>query len=640
MDLNAQIFKLLGGARRLDSGEQTGTLTLEELQKHDHGKVVAHAVKAAANTIDLVERYQPDCDYLAMLATANGYVEFLAGIGIVTEAFAEQFAKAVDQNLSIAMTKMTSEERQRELVMGEEQYTYLVGSGADASANEPAKRMAGDDLSHLFVTPQRARNRARYGSESDDDDELEDDLNVPTGPDFKKSDVREVKTAMQAPGDADEEAVSRYDQGPGLYDGLTEMGRWVTANDLRDDLLSKDRWLSFVRMVTGTFTGATLLSAGTIVVVASLDMIPWPVRAGMIGLGGLGLRYAARRGQSGARSAARARGGDFGAFAATLIVQGGQQVLTDLIMAYQATLRPTRIAGGPLGWLAEKFAIHLGPSLARLPDPIGRWMGNSDIALGEVRLSNTADAAAYAKRVIQDPWMRSLVTSLFANRYYLAGATVAGSLFYYFVPHHSTKYVPNRQRYYLGINSAKTFKRLKKDRDGELKNINDLIGLIRPGPDVAADPGDPPAVRAAAQADRRARNLEHAQLNARRVGISNRLAQILKDREDVTITPTPAAAIAPRPFQPPPPPPPGAPPPVLPPCPRNPRGPGAREGAPDLEKACCDVEALVLRYRVVCVEIQQLDLDVRARLAAHNIQINSCYGDVSVVDEVFAKLRL
>jgi len=636
MELNAQIFKLLGGARRLESGEQAGTLTLEELKRHDHGKVVAHAVKAAAKTSDLVERYQPDCEYLAQLAAANGYVEFLAGIGIVTEAFAEQFAKAVDQNLSIAMTKMTSEERQRELVMGEEQYTYLVGSGADASADEPAKRMAGDDLSHLFVTPQRARNRARYGSESDDDDELEEDLNVPTTPVFKQPDAREVKTAMQAPGDADEEAMSRYDQGPGLYDGLTEMGRWVTANDLRDDLLSKDRWMSFVRMVTGTFTGATLLSAGTIVVVAALDMIPWPVRAGMIGLGGLGLRYAARRGQSGARTQARARGGDFGAFAATLIVQGGQQVLTDLINAYQVTLRDGRVQQG-LGWVREQIAIHVGPHLARIPGFIGRWMGDHRVALGEVRLSNAAGVAAYAKRVLENPWMRTLVTTLAANRYFLAGATVAGSLFYYFVPHHATKYVPNRQKYYLGINSAKTFERLKGKRDAQLKNINDLIGLVRPGPDVAANPGDPPAVRAAALAARRARSLEHARLNAHRVGISNRLAQIVSDREAVTKDPTPAAVIAPQPFQPAPP---GAPPPVLPPCPRNPRGPGAVAGAPDLEKACCDVEALVLRYRVVCVEIERLELDVRASLAANNIQINSCYGNVSVVDEVFAQLRL
>jgi hypothetical protein len=638
MDLNEQIFKLLGGARRLESDEQTETLTLEELKKHDHGKVVAHAVKAAANTIDLVERYQPDCEYLAQLATANGYVEFLAGIGIVTEAFAEQFAKAVDQNLSIAMTKMTSEERQRELVMGEEQYTYLVGAGASASANEPAKRVAGDDLSHLFVTPQRARNRAQYESESDDDDDgLEDVPDVPMTPVFKKPGVREVKTAMQAPGDADEEAVSRYDQGPGLYDGLTEMGRWVTANDLRDDLLSKDRWLSFVRMVTGTFTGATLLSAGTIVVVSALDMIPWPVRAGMVGLGGLGLRYAARRGQSGARTEARARGGDFGAFTATLIVQGGQQVLTDLIMAYQVTLRPARVGGGPLAWLSEQIARYAGPYFARIPWGIGERMGDPGIALGEVRLSNTSGVAPYAKRVLETPWMRTLVTTLAANRHFLAGATVAGSLFYYFIPHHATKYVPNRQKYYLGINSAKTFKRLKKDRDDELKNINDLIGLIRPGPDVAADPGDPAAVRAAALEARRARNLEHAQLNARRVGISNRLARILRDREAVTKDPTPAAVIAPQPFQPAPP---GAPPPVLPPCPRNPRGPGAREGAPDYEKACCDVEALVVRYRVVCVEIEQLELDVRGSLAANNIQINSCYGNVSVVDEVFAKLRL
>ena len=639
MDLNEQIFKLLGVGRRLEGGEQAGTLTLEELKKHDHGKVVAHAVKAAANTIDLVERYQPDCEYLAQLATANGYVEFLAGIGIVTEAFAEQFAKAVDQNLSIAMTKMTSEERQRELVMGEEQYTYLVGAGASASANEPAKRVAGDDLSHLFVTPQRARNRAQYESESDDDDDgLEDVPDVPMTPVLKKPGVREVKTAMQAPGDADEEAVSRYDQGPGLYDGLTEMGRWVTANDLRDDLLSKDRWLSFVRMVTGTFTGATLLSAGTIVVVAALDMIPWPVRAGMIGLGGLGLRYAARRGQSGARTEARARGGDFGAFTATLIVQGGQQVITDLIMAYQATLRPARVGGGPMAWLRDQIATHLGPIFAQLPWYLGGgYFQDPETGLAYVRLSNAAEVAPYATRVLKTPWMRTLVTTLAANRYFLAGATVAGSLFYYFIPHHATKYVPNRQKYYLGINSAKTFKRLKKDRDDELKNINDLIGLIRPGPDVAADPGDPAAVRAAALEARRARNLEHAQLNARRVGISNRLARILRDREAVTKDPTPAAVIAPQPFQPAPP---GAPPPVLPPCPRNPRGPGAREGAPDYEKACCDVEALVIRYRVVCVEIEQLELDVRGSLAANNIQINSCYGNVSVVDEVFAKLRL
>lgn len=627
MDLNAQIFKLLGGARRLESGEQAGTLTLEELQKHDHGKVVAHAVKAAANTIDLVERYQPDCEYLAQLATANGYVEFLAGIGIVTEAFAEQFAKAVDQNLSIAMTKMTSEERQRELVMGEEQYTYRVGSGASADANEPAKRMAGDDLSHLFVTPQRARSRAHDESESDDDDD--DGL-----------DVREGKTAMQAPGDADEEAVSRYDRGPGLYDGLTEMGRWVTANDLEDDLLSKDRWLSFVRMVTGTFTGATLLSAGTIVVVAALDMIPWPVRAGMIGLGGLGLRYAARRGQSGARTEARARGGDFGAFVATLIVQGGQQVLTDLIRAYQVTLRDARIMGGPMAWLREQIAIYAGPYLAAIPGPIGRWMGNPGIALGEVRLSNAAEVAAYAKRVLQTPWMRSLVTALAASRHFLAGATIAGSLYYYFIPHHATKYVPNRQRYYLGINSAKTFKRLKEKRDNELKKISDLIGLLRPGPDIVAPPGAGAVARAAVHVARQGRNTEYTTLNARRVGISTRLAQILDDREAVTIGPTPAAAIARPPFRPAPPAPPGAPPPVLPPCPRIPRGPGAREGAPDLEKACCDVEALVIRYRVVCVEIEQLERDARQSLRMNNIQINSCYGNVSVVDEVFAKLRL
>jgi hypothetical protein len=324
-----------------------------------------------------------------------------------------------------------------------------------------------------------------------------------------------------------------------------------------------------------------------------------------------------------------------------MIVYSGQQVISELVKAYLTTLRPTPLGAGGQAYFREAWTKYVGPYLAAIPGPVGRWMGNPGRALAQVRLSNAASShEAWAKRIFADPFMRSIVTLMGANRFFLAGATIAGSLYYYMIPHHATKYVPNRQRYYLGINSAKTFKRLKAKRDEELKDINDIIKLIRPGPDVAAPAGAGAAVRAAAQAARNARIQAYAGFHARRVGISGRLSQILRDREAVTIDPTPAAVIAIPPFRPAPPAPPGAPPPVLPPCPRNPRGPDASAGKPDLEKACCDVEALVIRYRVVCVEIQQLELDVRASAAANGIQINSSAAGFSVVDEVFAQLSL
>lgn len=616
MDLNAQAYKLLSGA--------------QGPKAHTREQVIAEAVKAAVNTSVRVERYQPDCEYLAQLETANGYVQFLAGVGIVTEGFAKDFAYAADRNMTIAMTKMTSEERQRELVMREKQYAYVV---APPAASATPKRSSSANTSPLFVSPGSERKRQAKGSESDGSESSPKDSDGT----IKGGLFGGMKTAMQAPGDADEEAMSRYDQGPDLYDGLTEMGRWVTANDWKDDLLSKDRWLSFVRMVTGTVVGGTVLSVGTIVVVASLDMIPWPVRAGMMLLGGLGLRYGARRGQNRMRNEARARGGDFGHFLTTALVTGGQQVINDFIRALMVAQRATPLPANPVLWMAEKLAML--PGMQNVFDFFG-WGQAGAYQRAELRLVANQEVAGYVKRVLADPLIGPLVKGIAVHANFLAGLTVTAGLYYYMIPHHATKYVPNRQRYYLGINSAKTFKRLKKKRDDELKTINDLIGLIRPGPDVAAPPGAGAAVRAAAQAARNARTVAHAGFNARLVGISGHLARILRDREAVTIDPTPAAAIAIPPFRPAPPAPPGAPPPVLPPCPRNPRGPGASAGKPDLEKACCDVEALVIRYRVVCVEIEQLELDVRASCAANGIQINSSLAGFSVVDEAFAQLRL
>ena len=146
MDLDAQAYKLMQG----QAADAPVEVTLDELRKRDNRDVVAGGTMAFGTLVDRTERYQPDCEYLAELELANGYVIILQSMGIVTPEFAAKFADAVDYNVRTAMTKMTAEERENELVMREEQYVYVVPPSGDDAASKRSYDVVDIFLLHLM----------------------------------------------------------------------------------------------------------------------------------------------------------------------------------------------------------------------------------------------------------------------------------------------------------------------------------------------------------------------------------------------------------------------------------------------------------------------------------------------------------
>lgn len=238
MNLNENAYKLLRGRTNVDRSP----LTLEKLRAHSNDAYLQQFARIFADWHVRVETHKPDCEYLAHLETANAHVMMLEAIGVVTPAFAKRFKGAVDVNVEVAMGYMTPEAREAKLRPGARQYVYEI------QANDMSMDGAMASPSRYFVptTPKKQGSK----------------LNM---------DVDPMK--LSAPADPDEARVPAYDRGDGLYDGLTELGRWVVVNDDDNALLDKDRWKSFTRFVTGTYTNMALLSAGSIVVVAAADFI-------------------------------------------------------------------------------------------------------------------------------------------------------------------------------------------------------------------------------------------------------------------------------------------------------------------------------------------------------------------------------
>ena len=611
MDLDAQAYKLLQG--QAAAADAPVEVTLDELRKRDNRDVIAGGTLAFGTLVDRTERYQPDCEYLAELELANGYVIILQSMGIVTPEFAAKFADAVDYNVRTAMTKMTAEERENELVMREEQYVYVVPPSGDDSASKRSY----DVVDSIFVSPNKKSRAPSPFEEDTRDGATKLALDAPD----------QVPLGMEAE-DTDLARVPRYDRGEGVYEGLTKLGRWVASNDENDLILGLDRFKAFARFITGSTTAMTATAVGTLVVVASLDFLPWQARAVLLGASGVVLGIAGRR----TRSAMNLQtGGVTGGLVSVLtipMVAIGPS-LKDFIDALVVACTPVT----PSGWLDVRGWVMQGMEWAayNFPDKLARLLGlagqNGEVGRAQVRLMNAAMTHMHrVLEVLKHPWLLALIQGLVAWKQTLSLVAIAGGFYYYFGLHYAHRYVPGRQKHYLALNSVKAFKDAEKKARKKLERVGELIAQVKPTVGV----GGAMMRRMIAQ--------DQQALERRKAGISTRLASITSDREDLAIGTVAAADVWRRDH------------PGLrrrrgrndPSCPaRSPRGQAVNAGDPDYEKACCDVDALIQRFSAVEAEIEQLRVDAQAKLAQHNIPIASrAGGEISVVDEVFAKLHL
>ena len=236
-----------------------------------------------------------DCEYVATLEATNAYVAYLAGIGIVTEKFATKFAEAVELNKRAAMT-MTAEARQTKLSPGDTEEIYLI-----EPEDRPSKGARRGSYGDFFVSAKDS------GADVYDDGEL-----TPR--------TESASTGARLP---------VYDDFPGAYDDLEELGDWVTAGDDWDTLLSWDRIRSFGRFINGTHTNRAIVAAGTGIMLMGADFINPYVRAALFGGAAWALARSARRATAQAEDndlaewAAGLGAGGFATFAVAL-----QQALT------------------------------------------------------------------------------------------------------------------------------------------------------------------------------------------------------------------------------------------------------------------------------------------------------------------------
>ena len=416
----------------------------DELLAGDNSNAFLQAVRGYETMNNRVELLKPDCEYLAALEAANGYVVFLGGVGIVTADFVTSFTDAVDKNVRAAMT-MTAEARQTKLVMDNDQYVYSI---------LPNDKAVPDALAPLDTTVLPKSNN--------------------TSEDGPWTPATVITTMV----DADEDARPRYDRGDNLYEGLTEMGVWITRNGhRRNDLLSLDRWRSFARFVAGTSSATLLLATSSAIIVAGIDIIPWQVQVALIGIGALWIRRSARQVTAGR---ARNMATDVGAFA---VAGGAIGTVTatsrfkDFVTALQTALRrptgDTYMAAG-----------------RRLRERIAHAAGGEEAVHNDRLFRGAQEGDAGVRNVMNEDYSRWFLGLLLANRQAIAAALVAGNLYYYFGYHHANRYVPNRQRYYLAINSASVFERRWKQQTDVLKDITlslqklkRKVGQIRPGRD-------------------------------------------------------------------------------------------------------------------------------------------------------------
>lgn len=337
-----------------------------------------------------------DCDYVARLETANTQVAFLAGIGLYTEQFAADFAKAVADNKSAAM-KMTREARQTKLEIKEEPYLYLVA------------------LEDLPADQVMASARADKVKDSEDG-------------------TLTPMTFVEKPTGTLIEGVDTHS---GAYEGLTTMGRWVTANDQFGALLSADFHQAFWRFLTGTWENQALISAGASLWMVGADFMHPYLQSALIGASGLMFARAIRgvandNNRNGANNAGAYLGGLVGTAGITTIFH---------------TTRAIRIALTPRTWLQTITDIP------RLP-----WLQEFWAALFD-RHPYAARLALAGERVFtQDATLMQLLGTVIDKRHGMMYAISAMFVVYYSAGFYTHKYVPSRQQNYLRINNLDFFK--------------------------------------------------------------------------------------------------------------------------------------------------------------------------------------
>ena len=455
MNLNENAYKLLRGRTDVDRSP----LTLEKLRAHANDAYLKQFARIFVEWHARVEKHKPDCEYLVHLENANAHVMMLEAIGVVTPAFATRFAHAVDVNVEVAMNYMTPEAREAKLRPGARQYVYEIH--ADDMSMEGA--MASPGRHFVSATPKKKGSK----------------LNM---------DVDPMK--LSAPADPDEARVPAYDRGDGLYAGLTELGRWVVVNDDDNALLDKDRWKSFTRFVTGTHTNMALLGAGSIIVVAAADFIPTPLRLAMLGAGGFFLKRSARRALNG-RWRQQAEEGVGLAIAAGAI-EGARYGIQEIIVALQVALQePQPVPRGMIDRAMEYFFTNF------TREWYGDWyFGGGEDTAWNLRLATASERVREVNRVLQSSAVTRFLVGALANRHVLGVGVVGTTLLYYAGYHHSGRYIPNRQRYYLGINSAKRLKAQTKALRDRLDQTKDQIAVLN---------GRLPNVEEATEALRRAK---------------------------------------------------------------------------------------------------------------------------------------
>lgn len=456
MNLNENAYKLLRGRTDVDRSP----LTLEKLRAHSNDAYLQQFARIFAEWHVRVEKHKPDCEYLVHLENANAHVMMLEAIGVVTPAFAKRFTGAVDLNVEVAMAYMTPEAREAQLRPGARQYVYEI------KANDMPEDVAMASPSRYFVPSTPKKKGSGLAMDTD-------------------------PMKLSAPADPDEARVPVYDRGDGLYDGLTELGRWVVVNDDANALLDMDRWKSFARFVTGTYTNMALLSAGSIVVVAAADFIPTPLRLALLGAGGFFLKRSARRALNG-RWRQQAEDGVALVVAAGAL-EGVRLRIEDIVETLRVVLQDPE--PGPWGW-RQRFREWLATKMPR-EIPLFGYFGGGEDGVANERLATAAQRGVLAvKRVLESNRVTRFLVGALANRYVLGVGVVGATLLYYAGYHHSGRYIPNRQRYYLGINSAKRLKAQTQALRSRLDQSDDQIGVLR---------GRLPSVEDAKEALRRAK---------------------------------------------------------------------------------------------------------------------------------------
>ena len=540
MDVHDAAYRLLHSVKRAKSDDDGGSVDPdEELRAYLNGdsKEMWACYKALNGLHQRTSKVPIDCGYVATLETANAYVAYLAGIGIVTDKFAADFAEAVTLNKDAAMT-MTAEARQTKLSPGKKEELYLI-----ESEDRPSKRAPRASYGDFFVSGR--------GSSGDAD---EGELTPRT--EFNSTGAR----------------LPVYDDFAGAYEGLTEMGDWVTANDAEDDLFSWDRFKSFARFINGTHTNRAIVAAGTGIMLMGADFLPPYLRIALFG----GTTYIMTR--AARRAANQAAENELAQWAAGLGAGG----FTAFLAAMEQALNPP--PPGPMGW-RDRF--------------IAWWDGHP---VGAGIFSRLANGVPGIERIRNNPLLVQAATAIFTSRHTLAIGTLLGFVVYYAAAHHSWHYVPSRQRYYLHINRLEIFEKYTDDIKECLKKIKRNIEKYRPMPDVPSANGLR-MVRPSHDAQQiwNTDKRDHTYLADQ---YEDDLDTILRRRRDVN---------------------------------------DDADTNDELEQACLDVNGFMDDLRTKERQVQRLARQVRQKLATFIPPIRVppiCPTNASVVDEVFAKLRL